>query len=78
MPASPFEDDGQTMEPSVSVTDPDGAQVGRYARAGSGAGTAGITVEGVGILGEAAAAAPSAGGMAGPNIRPLAHLSCRG
>src|SRR5258708_68459 len=51
-----------------------GAQIGGDACAGAGTRSTRIAVKRVGILSETAAAAPSAGGVAGANIRPLAEI----
>ena len=66
---------GRTDDGAVGFrADGEGAEICGDACAGAGAGAARIAVESVGIFGEAAAAAPSAGGMAGADIGPFAGI----
>ena len=74
IPTMPFEDAGQTMEPSVSVPMATAQRLADDCSPGTGTGSARVAVEGVGIFREAAAAAPSAGGVAGANVGPLAEI----
>ena len=74
MPTSPFADDGQTTEPSVSVPTASGAKIGRHRRARSRTRAARIAVERIRISGQPATPAPSADRMAGANVRPLAQI----
>ena len=74
IPTSPFDEDGQTIEPSVSVPMPAAARFAEMAAPVPGTRAARVSVERVRILGQSAAAAPAAGGVAGADIRPLAQV----
>ena len=74
MPTSPFTDDGETMEPSVSVPTPAAQRLAATAAPVPELEPEGTRVECVGIAGLAAASAPSADRMAGAEVRPLAEI----
>ena len=74
IPASPLIDEGETIEPSVSVPTATAHKLAAAA-ARSGAGAGRVAVERVWIARLTAASAPSAGGVPAAEVCPLAAIS---
>ena len=74
MPTIPFDDDGTHHRAVGFRAHRQRAEVGGDSRARAGTRSARIAIERVGISGEAAAAAPAAGGVTGTDVGPLAEI----